>query len=60
MRRQLELGRLSEKQKAQAQTFINQMEKMLVNDFYIRNTGDQIYVLCQTYSSDQVQRLLHF
>ena len=56
MRRQLESGRLSEKQKAQAQTFINQMEKMLVNDFYIRNTGDQIYVLCQTYSSDQVQR----
>ena len=60
MRRQLESGRLSEKQKAQAQTFINQMEKMLVNDFYIRNTGDQIYVLCQTYSSDQVQRAAAF
>lgn len=60
IRRQLESGGLSEKQKAQAQTFINQMEKMLVNDFYIRNTGDQIYVLCQTYSSDQAQRAAAF
>ena len=31
-----------------------------LNDFYIRNTGDQIYVLCQTYSSDQVQRAAAF
>ena len=37
-----------------------QMEKMLVNDFYIRQEGNQIYVLCQTYSADQSDRAAAF
>ena len=48
MRGQLESGQLSEKQKEQAKALLDRMEKLLVNDFYIRNTGDKIYVLCQT------------
>lgn len=60
MRSRLESGQLTQKQQAQAQTFLTQMEKMLVNGFYIRNMGDQIYVLCQTYSADQEQRAAAF
>ena len=43
MRGQLESGQLSEKQKEQAKALLDRMEKLLVNDFYIRNTGDKIY-----------------
>ena len=39
MRGQLESGQLSEKQKEQAKALLDRMEKLLVNDFYIRNTG---------------------
>ena len=60
MRGQLESGQLSEKQKEQAKALLDRMEKLLVNDFYIRNTGDKIYVLCQTYSADQAERAAAF
>ena len=60
MRGQLESGQLSEKQKEQAKALLDRMEKLLVNDFYIRNTGDKIYVLCQTYSVDQAERAAAF
>ena len=51
---------LTEGQKATVQNYISQMEKMLVNDFYIRQEGDRIYVICQTYSADQAAEAAAF
>lgn len=53
MRDYMSRTEMTEGQKAVVQTYIGQMEKMLVNDFYIRQDGEKIYVLLQTYSSDQ-------
>ena len=60
MRDYLNTAELSDLQKQTVQAYIVQMEKMLVNDFYIRQEGNQIYVLCQTYSADQSDRAAAF
>ena len=59
MRDYMNTAELTEGQKTAVQNYISQMEKMLVNDFYIRQEGDRIYVLCQTYSADQAACLLY-
>ena len=53
MRDDMNTEELTQGQKTAVQNYLGQMEKMLVNDFYIRQEGDRIYVLCQTYSADQ-------
>ena len=60
MRDYMNTAQLTEAKKAAVKNYINQMEKMLVNDFYIRQEGDRIYVLCQMYSADQAPEAAAF
>ena len=60
MKDYMNTAELTEGQKATVQNYISQMEKMLVNDFYIRQEGDRIYVICQTYSADQAAEAAAF
>lgn len=60
MRDYMNTAEFTDGQRTAVQNYIDQMEKMLVNDFYIRREGDRIYVLCQTYCADQAAEAAAF